>query len=184
MGYQALLFCPDEKLASVVNQVFNELDFTVEAVHEPFAAVKKLMTQHYDAIVVDSENDQNASLLFKSARNSSSNQGSWRSLWSKDKWAWPRPTASAPTLCSQNRSTLSRPRERFGLRADFCGKIPIPPPALAARHLLQFPQELRHHRPVVHRPVVYPNRPIEARLPWLRLPTVPRWMKLKLRSRR
>ena len=76
MGYQALLFCPDEKLASVVNQVFNELDFTVEAVHEPFAAVKKLMTQHYDAIVVDSENDQNASLLFKSARNSSSNQGS------------------------------------------------------------------------------------------------------------
>jgi len=42
-------------------------------VHEPFAAVKKLMAQHYDAIVVDSENEQNASLLFKSARNSTSN---------------------------------------------------------------------------------------------------------------
>jgi TonB family protein len=74
MGYQALLFCPDEKLASVVSQVFSELDFTVEAVHEPFAAVKKLMSQRYDAIVVDSENEQNASLLFKSARNSGSNQ--------------------------------------------------------------------------------------------------------------
>ena len=76
MGYQALLFCPDEKLAKVVSQVFNELDFTVEPVHEPFAAVKKLMAQRYDAIVVDCENEQNASLLFKSARNSSFNQSS------------------------------------------------------------------------------------------------------------
>ena len=76
MGYQALLFCPDEKLANVVTQVFNELDFSVEAVHEPFAAVKKLMAQHYDALVVNSENEQNASLLFKSARNSSFNQSS------------------------------------------------------------------------------------------------------------
>src|SRR6202167_2352687 len=76
MGYQALLFCPDEKLAIVVSQVFAELDFTVESVHEPFAAVKKLMAQRYDAIVIDSENAQNASLLFKSARNSGLNQGS------------------------------------------------------------------------------------------------------------
>ncbi len=76
MGYQALLFSPDEKLARVVSQVFSELDFTVEPVHEPFAAVKKLMSQRYDAIVVDCENEQNASLLFKSARNSSSNQSS------------------------------------------------------------------------------------------------------------
>jgi protein TonB len=76
MGYQALLFCPDEKLARVVSQVFSELDFTVEPVHEPFAAVKKLMSQRYDAIVVDCENEQNASLLFKSARNSSANQSS------------------------------------------------------------------------------------------------------------
>ena len=76
MGYQALLFCPDEKLARVVSQVFGELDFSLESVHEPFAAVKKLMAQRFDAIVVDCENEQNASLLFKSARNSSSNQSS------------------------------------------------------------------------------------------------------------
>jgi len=76
MGYLALLFCPDEKLVRVISQVFADLDFTVEPVHEPFAAVKKLMTQRYDAIVVDGENEQNASLLFKSARNSSSNQSS------------------------------------------------------------------------------------------------------------
>src|SRR5271155_3241871 len=76
MGYQALLFCPDEKLARVVCQVFSELDFTIDPVHEPFAAVKKLMARRYDAIVVDCENEQNASLLFKSARNSSFNQSS------------------------------------------------------------------------------------------------------------
>jgi len=76
MGYQALLFCPEEKLARVVSQVFSELDFTIEPVHEPFAAVKKLMVQHFDAIVVDCDNEQNAALLFKSARNSGSNQSS------------------------------------------------------------------------------------------------------------
>ena len=76
MGYQALLFCPDEKLARVVTQVFTDLEFSVEPVNEPFAAVKRLMAQRYDAIVVDCENEQNASLLFKSARNSSSNQSS------------------------------------------------------------------------------------------------------------
>ncbi len=76
MGYQALLFCADERLARVVTQVFTELEFNLEQVNEPFSAVKKLMAQHYDAIVVDCENEQNASLIFKSARNSASNQNS------------------------------------------------------------------------------------------------------------
>ncbi len=76
MGYQAVLVCPDEKLARVVAHVFSELDFAVETVHEPFAAVKKFMAQRYDAIVVDCENEPNATLLFKSARNSSFNQSS------------------------------------------------------------------------------------------------------------
>jgi protein TonB len=76
MGYQALLFCPEEKTARTVTHVLNELDFTVEPCTEPFAAVKKLMAQHFDAVVVDCDNEQNATLLFKSARNSSSNQTS------------------------------------------------------------------------------------------------------------
>jgi periplasmic protein TonB len=76
MSYQALLFCPDEKTARVVSQVLTELEFSVEPCHEPFAAVKKLMAQHYDALVVDCDNEQNAALLFKSARNSGSNQTS------------------------------------------------------------------------------------------------------------
>ncbi|HEX3821230.1 MAG TPA: hypothetical protein VHW45_12910, partial [Candidatus Sulfotelmatobacter sp.] len=76
MSYQALVFCPEEKTARTVSQILTELDFTVEACTEPFAAVKKLMGQHFDAIVVDCDNEQNATLLFKSARNSSSNQAS------------------------------------------------------------------------------------------------------------
>lgn len=76
MGYQALLFCPDDKTARTLTQVLSELEFTVEACIEPFAAVKKLMGQHFDAVVVDCDNEQNATLLFKSARNSTSNQTS------------------------------------------------------------------------------------------------------------
>src|SRR5215468_2698965 len=76
MGYQALLFCPDEKTARTVTHVLNDLEFTVEPCNEPFSAVKKLMAQHFDAIVVDCDNEQNAALVFKSARNSGSNQSS------------------------------------------------------------------------------------------------------------
>ena len=76
MSYKALLFCPDEKTARTVTQVLSELDFQVEPCNEPFAAVKKLTAEHFDAIVVDCENEQNAVLLFKSAKNSGSNQTS------------------------------------------------------------------------------------------------------------
>src|SRR6266446_209446 len=76
MGYQALLFCPDDRTAHVVTQVLSEVEFSVESCNEPFAAVKRLMAKHFDAIVVDCDNEQNATLLFKSARNSGSNQNS------------------------------------------------------------------------------------------------------------
>lgn len=76
MSYRALLFCPDEKAARTVTQVLTELDFSVETSVEPFAAVKKLTSEHFDALVVDGDNQQNATLLFKTARNSGSNQNS------------------------------------------------------------------------------------------------------------
>ncbi len=74
MSYQALLFCPDEKIAATVTQVLSELEFTVVPCAEPFAAVKRLMAERFDAVVVDCDNEQNAALLFKSARGSASNQ--------------------------------------------------------------------------------------------------------------
>src|SRR5580692_4941951 len=76
MKYSALFFCPDEKTARVVTQVLNDLEFRVEPCNEPFAAVKRLMAEHFDAIVVDCDSEQNAALLFKSAHNSGSNQSS------------------------------------------------------------------------------------------------------------
>src|SRR5579862_6726694 len=76
MSYKALLFCPDEKTARVVTQVLSDLEFRVEPCNEPFAAVKRLMAEHFDAIVVDCDNEQNAALLFKSAHNSGTNQSS------------------------------------------------------------------------------------------------------------
>jgi protein TonB len=76
MSYKALLFCPDERTAKTLTQVLTELEFQVEACNEPFAAVKKLMAGHFDAVVVDCDNEQNATLMFKSARNSEFNQAS------------------------------------------------------------------------------------------------------------
>lgn len=76
MSYKALLFCPDEKTARTITQVLSELEFQVEASIEPFATVKRLTAEHFDALVVDCENEQNATLLFKSARNSGLNQAS------------------------------------------------------------------------------------------------------------
>ena len=76
MSFKSLLFCPDDKTARVVTQVLTELDFTVEPVGEAFAAVKRLTDEHFDALVVDCQNEQDASLLYKAARNSTHNSSS------------------------------------------------------------------------------------------------------------
>ena len=76
MGYKSLLFCPDERTARVVTKVLNELEFSVEPANEPYAAVKKLNDERFDALVVDCQNEQDASLLFKTARDSSQNHSS------------------------------------------------------------------------------------------------------------
>ena len=76
MSYKALLFCSDDKTARVVTQVLTELDFQPEPCNEVFVAVKKLTSEHFDVIVVDCDDEQNAGLLFKSALHSGSNQHS------------------------------------------------------------------------------------------------------------
>lgn len=76
MSYRALLFCPDEAAARLVTQVLSELEFTVELSFEPFVTVQKLTTETFDAVVVDCANEENASLLFKGARNSTLNHSS------------------------------------------------------------------------------------------------------------
>src|SRR6059058_2674527 len=76
MSYKALLFCPDEKIVRAVTQVLSELDFTVEPAADVFNTAKKLADEHFDALVVDSQSEKDASVLFKAARNSGVNHSS------------------------------------------------------------------------------------------------------------
>ncbi len=70
------MFCTDEKTAPVVARILSELEFAVESCREPFAAVKLLTADHFDALLVDCDDERNAALLFKSARNSELNHSS------------------------------------------------------------------------------------------------------------
>jgi periplasmic protein TonB len=76
MSYKSLLFCPDEKTAGILTQILTELEFAVESANEPFGAVKKLNEERFDALVVDCQNEQDAALLFKTARDSAQNHSS------------------------------------------------------------------------------------------------------------
>ncbi len=132
MSYNALLFCPEEKTALVVTQVLTELDFQAERCNEVFTAVKKLTSAHFDAIVVDCDNEQNAGLLFKSALHSGSNQQSLAVAVVEDQ----NGVAAAfrlganlvltkPISLEQSRSTL---RVARGLLRKHEGVKPSPPP--------------------------------------------------------
>jgi TonB family protein len=162
MTFQALLFCPDGKTARVTTQVLTELEFSVEPCTEPFAAVKKLMGQHFDAIVVDCENEQNASLLFKSARNSSSNQAALAVAVVEGQAG----VASAfriganlvltkPINVEQAKSTLRVARGL--LRKGTDGAKPAGPPEPAA-----VPSAPPAIHPVVTRPMASPSAPKPA----------------------
>src|ERR1041385_8652658 len=76
MSYKSLLFCPDDKTAQLLTQVLSELDFTVELAHDPELTAKKMAGEHFDAVVADIQNEQDAALLFKSSRDSQLNHGS------------------------------------------------------------------------------------------------------------
>jgi len=73
MSYKSLLFCPDEKAARLVAQVLSELEFTVTLANDAQQAAHRLADEHFDALVVDIANEQDAALLFKSARDSEVN---------------------------------------------------------------------------------------------------------------
>src|SRR6266581_2369166 len=76
MSYKSLLFCPDEKTARLVTQVLKELEFTVAVSNDPSVTAQKLADEHFDALVADIANEQDAALLFKSARDSDLNHSS------------------------------------------------------------------------------------------------------------
>ena len=75
MSYKSLLFCPDEKASRLVAQVLTELEFTVTLATDAPEAAQCLADEHFDALVVDIANEQDAAFLFKSARESESSHG-------------------------------------------------------------------------------------------------------------
>jgi periplasmic protein TonB len=75
MSYKALLFCPDPRVVRAVTQVLTELEFMTEVSADVFQTSKKLSDERCDALVVDCQNEQDAAILFKAARNSTANHG-------------------------------------------------------------------------------------------------------------
>src|SRR5206468_2295390 len=75
MPTRAFLLCADEKAFDAVTQVLGELEVCLEHFHEPTLAVKRLGSQPYDAILVDCDNEKNATQVFTCVKSSSTNQG-------------------------------------------------------------------------------------------------------------
>ena len=73
MLLRSLLFCPDQKTASILIRVLGDLEIGVE----PFAcaeAVNKIKIVRYDAIILDFDEKESANLLLNTARESACNQ--------------------------------------------------------------------------------------------------------------
>jgi periplasmic protein TonB len=76
MPTRALLLSSDEKALAAVTQILRELGVSFEHFPEPASAGKSLASQHFEVILVDCDNQQNATLAFDSVRKSSINQNS------------------------------------------------------------------------------------------------------------
>jgi len=76
MALHLLLFSSDEKTALALRQVLAELDFEVDHCPEIFASDEKLTRQNFDVIVVDWDDEPEASFLLKSARELKSSKQS------------------------------------------------------------------------------------------------------------
>jgi protein TonB len=175
MKYNALLFCPDEKTARVVTQVLTELEFHVEPCNEPFAAVKKLMAEHFDAIVADCDSEQNAALLFKSAHSSGSNQSSLAVAVVEGQAGVAKAfriganlVLTKPINVEQSKGTLrvARGLLRKTDAAKPASPAPTAPPQSAATHIPaknpSAPQMPAPKPPSVHLPAQPPPSPIPA----------------------
>lgn len=68
MAFKSLLLSKDADLVQTLARLLKDLDVSVEPCSEPFAAAKRLMDQHFDAILVDCEDEQGAGWVLQSAR--------------------------------------------------------------------------------------------------------------------
>jgi hypothetical protein len=71
---QSLLFCRNEKTAVVMTQLLEQVGAGVRRESDISAAIRQLTTEHFDFLVIDCENSENAKLLLKCAHNSACNK--------------------------------------------------------------------------------------------------------------
>lgn len=74
MPTRALFLSKDEKALDALSQVLSDLDVSFELVQESSFALKRIAAHHFEMILVDCDNEQSATPIFASARNSSVNQ--------------------------------------------------------------------------------------------------------------
>ena len=74
MPTRALFLSKDERAIDALSQVLSDLDVSFELVQESSFALKRVAAHHFEMILVDCDNEQSATHIFASARNSTINQ--------------------------------------------------------------------------------------------------------------
>jgi len=71
---QTLLFCKNEKSANVLIQLVQKLDIGVKRETEVSSAIRSLMAEYFDFLIIDGEDEQTSRLLLSIARGSAVNK--------------------------------------------------------------------------------------------------------------
>jgi hypothetical protein len=71
---QSLLFCQDENSARVLIPLVQGLDIVVKHETEVFSAMRSLMAERFDFLIIDYEDEQTGRILLQNARRSATNQ--------------------------------------------------------------------------------------------------------------
>lgn len=74
MAIRALLLSGDDKAVLAVTQILDELEITFEHCTETTFGIKRLANQRFDLILIDCDNEQNATLIFNCIRGSALNK--------------------------------------------------------------------------------------------------------------
>ncbi len=71
---QSLLFCPDEKSARALTPLVEGLDILVKRETEVYSAMRSLMAESFDFLIIDCEDEPTGRLLLRNARGSAINK--------------------------------------------------------------------------------------------------------------
>src|SRR5438105_4944321 len=74
MAIRALVLSGDEKAVLAVTQILDELEIAFEHSTETTFGIKRLANQRFDLILIDCDNEQNATLIFNCIRGSALNK--------------------------------------------------------------------------------------------------------------